>query len=284
MTKTISANLKTHLAGPVTTLATLWKLTRQDTTVFAFTDHDKDIVYGGTTYEAATGFLPTALDQSGALNVDNLDVMTFFDSAKITEADVVAGLFDYADIDIVLINYESTGDGIVYLAGGWKVGEFTLGDNGFTAEVRSKSQLLQQQILDLYSPDCRAEFCDAKCGLTAATYTETGTVTSVSGSYPKAVFTDTSRSEGSDVFGGGVLTWTSGNNDGIQMDVKEYNHSTKTFTLMLQMPVDIEIGDDYSVLKACDKTDGTCKNTYSNLDNFRGEPLLKGIDHVVALT
>lgn len=280
--KTIGANLATHMGLEVTTLATCWKVTRQDTTVLGFTDHDQDIVYGGVTYEASSGFMPTALQQTDGLNVDNLDVTAFLDSSNISEADIVAGLYDYADLDIFLINYESTGDGIMYLAGGWKLGEFRLFDYGFGCEVRAKSQLLQQQILDLYSPDCRAEFCDAACGLVAATYTVTGTVTGVDVTYPRSVFTDSSLAEASDTFAGGVLTWTSGNNNGLKQDVKALAFATDEITLMLQMPVDIEVGDDYSVLKGCDKSRDTCLNTYSNLDNFRGEPLLKGLDHMIA--
>jgi len=344
VSKAISNDLKVHLAGKLTTLATCWKLTRRDNTVFAFTDHDEDIVYGGVTYEAASGFLPTALDQSGGLSVDNLEVTAFLESAKIKEEDVVAGLFDYADVDIFLINYADTTQGILYLAGGWKLGEFRLGDHGFTAEIRSKSQLLQQQILDLYSPDCRAELGDADCGITlepndwqashaydagevvkATTYdgrryvcttagtsggrepawdttignstndntcvwtchdayTKEGTVTSVDGTHPRAKFTDSGRSETSDLFSGGKLTWTSGDNNGLAMDVKEYDHAAKTFTLMLQMPKEISTGDAYKVIWACDKTRATCKDTFANLDNFRGEPLLKGFDQMVAPT
>ena len=65
--KQISTQLAAHLAGEVTTLATCWKLTRRDTTIFGFTDHDQDIVYSGITYKAATGFTPTAIQNSGSL-------------------------------------------------------------------------------------------------------------------------------------------------------------------------------------------------------------------------
>lgn len=105
MTKTIDSNFKTHLAGEVTTVATCWKITREDGEIFRFTDHDVDIVVAGETYEAASGMLPMGLDQSGGLAVDNMDVIAFLDSDKITEADIQAGLFDYAIVDIFIINY-----------------------------------------------------------------------------------------------------------------------------------------------------------------------------------
>ena len=50
--------LGVHYANELncTTLATLWKVTRLDAEVFGFTDHDKNIVFGGVTYEARSGF------------------------------------------------------------------------------------------------------------------------------------------------------------------------------------------------------------------------------------
>ena len=165
MSKSISANLKTHLQSQVTTLALLWKLTRQDGVVMGFTNHDEDIEYGGVTYESQRGMFSTALGSTANMAVDNAEVMAFLDSAKITLDDILAKKYDYATIDIYLINYKSTGDGVMILGEGWKVGEITLRDNRFHGEVRSKTQFLQQVIGDLYSPECRADVGDNRCGI-----------------------------------------------------------------------------------------------------------------------
>ena len=45
--KTVSAGLEAHLALEATTLATCWKVTRTDGTVYGFTSHDKDLVVSG---------------------------------------------------------------------------------------------------------------------------------------------------------------------------------------------------------------------------------------------
>ena len=55
----------------MTTLAQCWKVTRTDTTVFAFTDHDADLTVGGVTYKIAIGFVPSAIERSTELNTDN---------------------------------------------------------------------------------------------------------------------------------------------------------------------------------------------------------------------
>ena len=48
--KTVSAALAAHIAGPVTTLATCWRITRTDGLVFRFTDHDRDLAADGEVY------------------------------------------------------------------------------------------------------------------------------------------------------------------------------------------------------------------------------------------
>ena len=89
--KTISTALKTHLQGETTTLAWLWKVTRQDSQVFGFTTHDSDISLSGITYAAATGMLASAAQAKTGASVDNMEMAGMLDSAAITDADVLAG-------------------------------------------------------------------------------------------------------------------------------------------------------------------------------------------------
>jgi len=165
MTKSVSANLKAHLALEVTTLARLWKLTRTDGTVMGFTNHDKDIVYDGVTYEAEAGMFSTALQSTSNLAVDTAEAWSVLDSGKITLADILAKKYDYAVIDIYIINYASVGDGVLILGGGWVLGELKVEDERVIGEVRSKGQKLQQVIGDLYSPECRVDLGSVKCGI-----------------------------------------------------------------------------------------------------------------------
>ena len=49
--KALPLALAAHLATGATTLAWCWRLTRRDGTQQGFTDHDRDIVFDGTTFE-----------------------------------------------------------------------------------------------------------------------------------------------------------------------------------------------------------------------------------------
>src|SRR5215210_5065862 len=47
--------LAAHLERGATTLCHCWKLLRRDVAAFGFTDHDRDLSFGGVTFAARTG-------------------------------------------------------------------------------------------------------------------------------------------------------------------------------------------------------------------------------------
>lgn len=275
--KTLSANLKTHLEGEALTTCLLWKITRTDATVFGFTNNSRDVVYGGVTYDAATGHSPSSIKTTANLGVDNLEVQSVLSASTITEADIQAGLWDFATVEIMLVNYLSLGDGHMTLRKG-TLGNVKTGRTAFVAELRGMMQPLQQTVGRVYSPACDAVLGDARCGITLATYTETGAVTTATSARQ---FTDTARTEADDYFTGGLLTWTSGDNDTYSMEVKS---STAAGVIVLQqaMPNATQIGDTYSISAGCDKLLATCKTKFNNVVNFRGFPHVPGQDAMIS--
>jgi hypothetical protein len=168
--KTISGTLNTHLNSPATTLARCWHIVRTDGTQFFFTSHDVDLpITSGEfaghngTYLSSVGFSATATANNSDLSVDNLDVEGVFDNASITDNDLRSGLFDYADIYVFVVNWADLTQGPLKLRRG-KLGEVVASPQGwFHVELRGMTQLLQQKILELYGPECRADLGDARC-------------------------------------------------------------------------------------------------------------------------
>ncbi len=161
--KSVSTALAAHLAGPVTALACLWRITRLDGVEFYFTDHDRDIDFEGNTYRASTGYTRTAIANDASLSVDNLDVEGVFDSTAIREEELRAGLFDGAEVRIFLVNWMDPAQGPLRMRRGW-FGEVLLTEQGtFRTELRGMTQALQQRIGELYSPECRADLGDHRC-------------------------------------------------------------------------------------------------------------------------
>lgn len=203
--RTIAAALAAHIAGEVTTLATCWRVTlvnaESPATVKAFTDHDANLIIDGTTYLAASGYTASDVDTAAALNVDTLEVVGFISSPAITEADLLAGLWDYAAVDIFLVNWASVADGKIWQRTG-HLGEVTLNRGQFHAELRGLMQHYTASLVELTSPTCRANLGDSRCQVAMGAFTVTGTVTSVSAD--NATIGDTSRAEAGPTGGSAV--------------------------------------------------------------------------------
>lgn len=164
--KTITPTLKTHIEGDVTTLATCWIIVRADGTVFRFTDHDQDILFSGDVYKSSSGYDRSAVSNDASLAVDNLDILGIIDAEDVTTADLRNGLFDYARVEVFMVNWSSPDDGMLRLRAG-RLGEVVLSHAGtFSAELRGLTQNLSQTIGELYSATCRADLGDARCGKT----------------------------------------------------------------------------------------------------------------------
>jgi len=163
--KTISASLQTHLESAATTLCTCWKITRQDGQIFGYTDHDLNLTIDGLVYKSESGYFRSAIASSSETNVDNVDVEGFLDDAEISEVELRYGKFDYATVEIFVTNWADLTQGIVAMRYGM-FGETVISSSGlFRIELRGLTQLFSQQIVDVYTPECRADFGDEKCGV-----------------------------------------------------------------------------------------------------------------------
>jgi len=274
--KTLTPQLAGHIDETVTSLATCWRLARRDGVVLGFTTHDRTLTIDGLPYRAASGFTPTAIASSNALNVDNLEVEGVLSSAAISNADLRAGRFDFARIDIFMVNWAAPDDGKLSLRSGW-LGEVTARDGRFSAEVRGLMQPLQQTIGAAFSPECRADLGDLDCRVALASFTVTGAVTATTSADS---FSDSARTEPDGWFDYGLLTWLSEPNAGLEMEIK--TQTGPLMTLFQAMPLAIQIGDGYNVTAGCDRRFATCKTKFANGINFRGEPFVPGRDALFA--
>ena len=78
MPKILTSAMRAHLDAETTRLAAIWRITRKDGAQFFFTDHDRDIVFGGEVYRADAGFERTAIRSDAGFAVDNLDLVGVF--------------------------------------------------------------------------------------------------------------------------------------------------------------------------------------------------------------
>ena len=169
------------------------------------------------------------------------------------------------------------------------VGPLQLDRNAYRADFESLLSELAKDTVVALTPTCPHNLGDSKCGLDvdgSPSFTFTGSVT---GSASRSVFTDTSRGEADNYFTGGLLTWTSGANAGLQREVQKYELSgsplTPTFTLFEPMPNAISTSpqDAYQVVAGCDKAPDTCRTKFNNYVNFGGYEYLPGQSHILSV-
>jgi uncharacterized phage protein (TIGR02218 family) len=276
--KTLDAGFAAHIDQTVTTLCWCWKLSRRDGAVLGFTDHDAKVAFDGVDYGAASGFTASQMQSGLSLSVDNLDVTGALNADVLTDADLTAGLYDGADIELWRVNWADTAQRVLMRKG--TIGEVKRGKVGFQAEVRGMAQKLTATVGRVYAYDCDADVGDSRCGLdgTLAAYKGNGTATTVLDARRFSASGLTSFADG--WFTGGKLTWATGANAGLAMEVKRYGKgaSAGVFELWQPMPNAIATGDTFAVTVGCDKTFATCKAKFANGANFRGFPYIPGTD------
>lgn len=263
------------MAEQLTTVAWCWKITRKDGAVLGFTSHDVDLTIDGVTYEAATGFTPSAVATSRDMSVDDLDVDGMIDSEKITKDDIRAGKYKGASVEVFLCNWANLADPIFVLRKGY-IGEISVGNNHFTAEIRGLMQLLQQTPNEIFQKSCRATLGDSKCGINVSGYTTTGTVTNVN---PDGSFA-TDLAAADSYYDYGLITFIGGDNAGISHEIKTYVNGV--ITSFLPIYYALAVGDTFSVIAGCDGNFSTCKAKFNNAVNFRGEPHVPGNDYATS--
>lgn len=276
MSKTITAGMNTHLQGD-TTLAYCWLVTRRDGTIYGFTNHDQLITYLGQDYEPFSGFSRSATRSAAGLGVNTMDVDGAFSSDGITEADLNAGLWDFATIRAFAINWADLTLGEIKAVKG-KLGQVKSGRLAFTVELRSLIQELQQSVGRIYGVLCDAVVGDSRCKVNLALFTVTGAITARTSD---RVFTDTARVEATGYFSFGVITFTSGLNNGVSMEVKT-STNVGLISLQLPMPFTVAVGDTYSMSAGCDLSIATCGTKFNNVVNHRGFPYIQGQDQLLS--
>lgn len=282
--KKLPAGLAAHLASGVTTLCWCWRLTRRDGVRLGFTDHDRDLVFDGTTFEAAAGFTASEMRDAVGLAVDNMEVESALSSARLEEDDIVAGLYDDAAVEIFRVNWHSPDQRVLMRAG--TLGEVRRSGIAFAAEVRGLSHYLQQPLGRLYQFSCDADLGDARCKVDLDQPALRGSGTVDSAPTLRLLNVSGLSAVASGWFTRGMLRFTSGANAGRAFEVKRHAAAIAVTTIELweEPAFAPSAGDAFSVTAGCDKQIGTCAARFANVVNFRGFPHMPGNDFVTAIS
>ncbi len=274
--------MQAALDGGATTFCSCWRILPRVGSPLGFTDHDRDLAFDGTTFEAASGFTASELRESVGLAVDNLEVESALISARLTEASLAAGDFDDAVVEIFRVDWMDVASRVLLRRG--SLGEVRRSGHAFAAEVRGLAHYLQQPQGRLFQYACDAELGDARCGidLASGSYRASGIVVAGLGdrlfsTADLAVFAD-------GWFTRGLLTFTGGANAGRAVEVKRHQKRSGDATVELwQAPgAAIVAGDAFVITAGCDKQHATCRGKFANAVNYRGFPHMPGNDFLAS--
>lgn len=273
-------NVPEGFSGAAMTLARCWRVTRSDGMVMGFTDHDRDLTFDGVVFAAGTGLEAADMEATLGFNVTGGDVAGALVSPSLTEAEIAGGRYDGARVDVWLVDWTAPEQRLLIDSG--VVGEIRREGQRFVAEIRTLSHRLDERRGRSFRKSCSADLGDQRCtvSLMAAAYMFSGTVTATDG---RSYLVATMSGFVDGLFTGGKVTFTSGANKDLAIEVRTHSQTgtTGALTLWRSPGAAIVAGDAFVVTAGCDKQMATCRNVFNNLKNFRGFPHMPGNDFVV---
>lgn len=275
-------DLLAHLATGVTSVCQCWAVTRRDGVVLGFTDHDLDLAFDGIVFRAASGMTARALQAGTGLAVDNSEALGALSDASVSEADLMAGCFDGAEVRNWIVNWHDPGQRLMQFRGTF--GEVTRAGGAFRAELRGLSEGLNQVQGLAYQRGCSAVLGDARCGvdLTRAGLALEAAIVARGAAGVYSVAAVAGFAEG--WFERGRAVVMSGAAAGLVGLVKF--DQTEGLLRRVDLWVDFAqapaVGDVIRLEAGCDKAAATCRDKFANFANFRGFPHIPGDDWVTS--
>lgn len=262
-----------RLGAPLNTLAFCWRIERRDGVTIGLTSHDRDLDIGGLTYRAAPGMTPSAVRSGIGLDGEDSDVAGALSSDAIGEADLMAGRWDGAALELRLTQWEALGEepGALWLMlTRGEIGAVARKGGAFTAELLGAAAVLSGPVAPSTSPDCRARLGDGACRVDMAGRRKVVSV-GVVDDVDVAVSGLTAG-----VYAFGTLRWLSGANAGLTQAVVDNGADGVVLADAPAFPV--AAGTLALLTQGCDRQLATCAARFGNVLNFRGEPYLPGMD------
>lgn len=265
------------------TIARAWAVTRRDGMVLGFTDHDVAFSFGGITFRPDSGLSARAVIQSSGLSVDNTEAVGVLSDGAITEADLLAGRWDGAGVQLWDVDWSGPLNRRLVFRG--NLGEVSRSGTSFSAELRGLSEPLNRGQGRVYHPRCSAELGDGKCRFDR----------DKDGYSAEAIIR--SHDEGQSFvlgeipgyerrwFERGELVVLSGAAEGLRGTIKidqPQGSAQRLIELWSGLGAHPAAGDRVRLIAGCDKRAETCRLKFLNYANFRGFPHLPPEDWLLA--
>ena len=253
----------------LTTIAFCWKLERRDGAGLALTSHDRPLDVAGICFQPAPGMVPAAVRAELGLLPSSSEVAGSLSSAAISEADIQAGRWDGAALQLFAVDWEHPDDETIILLEG-ELGQVSSSAGRFEADLVGVGAKLQRPVCPATSPECRAELGDAACRVDMAGRRLRARVVSTE---QHAILID---EDAGDRFRFGQLRVLGGGANGQRRRILSVDG--RRLSLRSAPVGQIAAGTAVELVEGCDKRLESCASRFANAVNFRGEPHLPGND------
>jgi uncharacterized phage protein (TIGR02218 family) len=272
--KKLTESTQFHLRGNLTTIATCWKIKLSNGDIVSFTDHDNEICVGGLKYIPKILVNSSAIESLSALLPNNLNIEMSLSDSKITNYE--SRYYEGAAVEVMIVNFMDSNSDVINVFSGYITS--VISTSGLLkAKVQSYSDQLNNVIGDVYSPLCRANFCDSRCKLSIENFSF---ISHIDASINDVTFfSEEMKSKENGQFNYGYIEMISGANSDDKLYIKE-NH--EGVVVLSEVPKrKLMQGDQYKAVVGCNKKFETCVDKFNNAMNFRGEPHIPGYDQLL---
>lgn len=266
--KNISDNLKNKLNNNYIKLIKCFKIILSDGDIIGFTEHSKDIMIDQIIYKSSNGFENTTNLNGLDLN-NNSNIIGLVDNKNISIDKVVSGYFDNATIDIFYIDLDDDNLEKILITRG-KIKTVNISNGKVLLNIDNILNILDKTVGDIFSPLCRATFCDNKCKLLTDNYTFTGKIIEIKNDTEFLCSGNDISNKNKNYFKYGIIIFLDGENKNKIMEIKQSFDNDIILNSKMNYP--LKIGDSFKIIAGCDKTFETCSKVFNNAINFRGEP------------
>jgi hypothetical protein len=145
-----------------------WVLTRADGLKLGFTDHDRDLEVEGVVCRAASGWTAGAAQSEVGLASGAASVAGGLDDEAISDADVEAGRFDGAVVELWRVDWARPDLRVRLWAG--TLASIRREGGAFVAELAGPMAALERVVGRTYGRECDAVLGDGRCRVDVAAF------------------------------------------------------------------------------------------------------------------
>ena len=271
----VASAFSAAIAGDTVKIAELYQIELATGTTYYFTSHNKDISWNSQTYTA----MPIKRNPTRKtldLQSDELEVQIGNISGALAALLMTEGL-ESAQLTLKRIRWNATyasDEEYTVFKGVANVSfDRRIMTIRFTSWLDSLNILVPKC---LYQEPCCHRLFDTSCDLTKATYLIQGTATGGAVSYVEYAGSgepfDTITAEGDDYFLLGEVKMDGGTAANLNQRrmIREIDTTNRRIYVSYAFPAAVANTDTFDVYPGCDKKPETCRDRFSNIENFRG--------------